>query len=45
MAKRIFAVALLCAGFFSSVTGFASIAITNNDDPPGLSIAVSEPSH
>jgi PAP2 superfamily len=34
MAKRIFAVALLCAGFLSSVTGFASIAATNNDDPP-----------
>jgi hypothetical protein len=34
MAKRIFAVALLCAGFLSSVTGFASIAETNNDNPP-----------
>src|SRR3984885_5549458 len=34
MAKRIFAVALLCAGFLRSVSGFASIAETNNDNPP-----------
>jgi PAP2 superfamily len=32
MVKRIFAFALLCAGFLSSITGFASI--TNNDDQP-----------
>ena len=32
MVKRIFAFALLCAGFLSSVTGFGSI--TNNDDHP-----------
>jgi hypothetical protein len=32
MVKRIFPFALLCAGFLSSITGFASI--TNNDDLP-----------
>src|SRR6201995_4224727 len=34
MAKRIFAWALLCAGFLSSVTGFASVVVTSNDDHP-----------
>ena len=32
MVKRVFALAFLCAGFLSSVTGFGSI--TNNDDRP-----------
>ena len=32
MVKTVFALAFLCAGFLSSVTGFASI--TNNDDDP-----------
>jgi hypothetical protein len=32
MLKRVFTLAFLCAGFCSSVTGFASIPVTNNDD-------------
>ncbi|HTC75436.1 MAG TPA: vanadium-dependent haloperoxidase [Edaphobacter sp.] len=32
MVKRVLALAFLYAGFLSSVTGFASIAVTNNDD-------------
>jgi len=34
MVKRVFALAFLCAGFLSSITGFASTTITNNDDQP-----------
>jgi hypothetical protein len=34
MLKRVFTLACLCAGFWSSVTGFASAAVTNNDDHP-----------
>jgi hypothetical protein len=34
MVKRVFALALLCAGFLSSVTGFASTTVTNKDDYP-----------
>jgi membrane-associated phospholipid phosphatase len=34
MVKRVFALAFLCAGFLSSVTGFASTTVTNNDDHP-----------
>ena len=34
MVKRIFALALLCAGLLSSVTGFASTAVASNDDHP-----------
>jgi hypothetical protein len=33
MVKRVFALAFLCAGFLSSITGFAS-TVTNNDDHP-----------
>jgi hypothetical protein len=32
MLKRIFTLAFLCAGFWSSVTSFASVAVTSNDD-------------
>jgi hypothetical protein len=34
MVKRVFALAFLCAGFLSSVTGFASTTVSNNDDHP-----------
>jgi flavin reductase (DIM6/NTAB) family NADH-FMN oxidoreductase RutF len=34
MLKRVFTLAFLCAGFWSSVTGFASVTVTNNDDHP-----------
>ena len=34
MVKRVFSLAFLCAGFLSSITGFASITISNNDDQP-----------
>jgi hypothetical protein len=34
MVKRVFALAFLCAGFLTSVTGFASTTVTNNDDHP-----------
>jgi hypothetical protein len=34
MLKRVFTLAFLCAGFCSSVTGFASEAVTNHDDRP-----------
>ena len=34
MLKRVFTLAFLCAGFWSSVTGFASVPITNHDDHP-----------
>jgi PAP2 superfamily len=34
MVKRVFALAFLCAGFLTSVTGFASTTISNNDDHP-----------
>ncbi len=34
MLKRVFTLAFLCAGFGSSVTGFAGVAVTNNDDHP-----------
>jgi hypothetical protein len=34
MVKRVFALAFLCAGFLTSVTGFASTTISNTDDHP-----------
>jgi hypothetical protein len=34
MGKKIFMLAFLCAGFWSSVIGFASVAVTNHDDHP-----------
>jgi hypothetical protein len=34
MGKRVFTLAILCAGFWSSATGFASAAATDNDDHP-----------
>jgi hypothetical protein len=34
MLKRIFALAVLCAGFWSSGTGFASVAAIHDDDHP-----------
>jgi hypothetical protein len=34
MVKRVFALAFLWAGFLTSVTGFASTTVTNNDDHP-----------
>src|SRR5260370_29480112 len=34
MQKRVFTLAFLCAGCWSSVTGFASVAVTNHDDRP-----------
>src|SRR5437879_10039978 len=34
MLKRVFTLAFLCAGFWSSVTGSASAAATNHDDHP-----------
>jgi hypothetical protein len=34
MLKRIFALAFLCAGFWSSGTGFASVAAIHDDDHP-----------
>jgi hypothetical protein len=34
MLKRVFTLAFLCAGFWSSATGFASVTVTNNDDHP-----------
>jgi hypothetical protein len=34
MVKRVSALAFLCAGFLSSVTGFASTTVTNNNDHP-----------
>src|SRR5712672_157318 len=34
MQKKVFTLAFLCAGFCSSVTGFASAAVTNHDDRP-----------
>jgi hypothetical protein len=34
MLKRVFTLAFLCAGFWSSVTGFATVTVTNNDDHP-----------
>jgi hypothetical protein len=44
MLKRIFALAFLCAGFWSSVTGFASVTATNNDDhpasPPSVNLVI-----
>ncbi len=35
MLKRVFTLAFLCAGFWSSVNGSASAAATNHDDHPG----------
>jgi hypothetical protein len=43
MLKRIFTLAFLCAGFWSSVSGFASIAVTNNDDHPATATQSANP--
>jgi hypothetical protein len=37
MLKRVFTLAFLCAGFWSSATGFASVTVANNDDNPAAS--------
>jgi len=34
MAGRLFTLAFLCAGFWSSVTGLTRFLVTNHDDPP-----------
>ena len=43
MLKRIFTLAFLCAGFWSAVTGFASVAETNNDDHPATDTQSANP--
>jgi hypothetical protein len=40
MLKRVFALAFLCAGFWSSVTGFASVTVANHDDYPATATSV-----
>src|ERR1700688_1519632 len=43
MLSRIFTLACLCAGLWSSVTGFASVAVTNNDDRPATATQSANP--
>jgi hypothetical protein len=43
MLKRIFTLAFLSAGFWSSVTGFACVAVTNNDDRPATATQSANP--
>jgi hypothetical protein len=43
MLKRIFALAFLCAGFWSSGTGFASVAATQDDDHPASAASAVNP--
>jgi hypothetical protein len=43
MLKRVFALAFLCAGFWSSGTGLASVAATHDDDHPSSSASPVNP--